>query len=91
MFEDAPDVSVYTTIEEIGDQLERMGYDVEWGRTDLNTTDTCWIKIDRFEIAFVAYPGIRYEIRIKQPLSKKSAEAMNDAFRTETVYAGMIK
>lgn len=52
VFEDAPEVHSDTTIEEIGNYLEGLGYQVEWGKTNLGLTDTCWITIDRFEMAF---------------------------------------
>ena len=66
VFEDAPQVTADTSLEEVADYLEDLGYEVKWGRTGLNTNDACWISVNRFEVAFVKESDGSFDIRIRQ-------------------------
>lgn len=84
VFEDAPNIDTNTSLESIGNHLENLGYSVEWGKTSLGAADTCWITVDRFDIAFSVGMYGSFDIKVRQELSEKSAHAMWDAMNTQT-------
>lgn len=80
IFEDAPDINIYTSLEAIAEKLEDSGYEVMWGTTNLRVSKTCWVTVDRFDISFAHNTDGSFDIKVRQELSEMSAKAMNDAF-----------
>lgn len=69
VFEDAPQVSADTSLNDVAAYLENLGYTVEWGRTELNTNDACWITVNKFEVAFIKHNN-SFDIRVRQDIGE---------------------
>lgn len=88
VFEDAPEVNAYTTLSDIGKYLEELGYYVQWGKTSLNTTDTCWITVDRFDVAFAQYGNNLFSIKVRQD-NEENGKRIADMMNTKTSVPAM--
>lgn len=87
LFEDAPNVDQHSSLEEIADYLQNLGYEVINGHSAIDSSNkVCYIELDRFEIAFDEMSDGSFDMRIKQPMTKEAGEAINDLFNTRTTF-----
>lgn len=82
VFEDAPQVTADTSLNDVAAYLENLGYTVEWGRTELNTNNACWITVNKFEIAFIKHQS-SFDIRVRQDVDENTKRIL-DAMNTPT-------
>lgn len=83
IFEDAPDITIYNTLDKIADRLEALGYEVTWGKF-YNIQPYCEVTVDRFAIQFTAGPDNGILMKINQEPEKKSADYISNMVGSKT-------